>query len=384
MTQVGRTRTDEYFWMKDDNWQQVLREPGLLRADVRAHLVAENQHFDALMAETKLLQDKMFAEMKGRIKEDDATAPEPDGPYQYYGRFNVGAQHPIYARKPRDGGREEILLDVDAQSKGKAFYQVSATHHSPDHQLFAYAEDDKGAGIYRIRVKDLQTGREVGTSVESTTGSFVFSPDSRWLFWTYQDENARPVKIFRRPSRGGADVLVYEEKDPGMFLGVGVSESREFILISIANQETSETHTIQAAMPTGEPQLFAPRQIGQLYTPVHFDGRWYVLTNADGAVDFKIVTADIGSTDRKQWKDFIPHESGRYIEGLTAFAGHLVRAERANALPRIVIRDREGREHVIEQQEAAFALALDSGYEFDTTVMRFVYLSPTTPLQWID
>jgi oligopeptidase B len=384
MTEIGRTRTDEYFWLKDDNWQQVLRDPAVLRADIRAHLVAENQYFDALMSETKPLQEKMFAEMKGRIKEDDASAPEPDGAFQYYSRFNIGAQHPIYARKPRDGGAEKVLLDVDARSKGKAYYQVSATDHSPDHKLFAYAEDDKGAGIYRIRVQDAETGSQVGTPVESTSGNFTFSPDSQWLFWTFQDENARPVKIFRRPARGGADVLVYEEKDPGMFIGVGVSESRDFILISIANQETSEVLVIPASTPTASPALFAPRQAGQLYTPVHFDGRWYILTNADGAMDFKIMAADIGATDRKQWKDFIPHERGRYIQGLTAFKNHLVRAERFNALPRIVIRDRAGQEHVIEQKEAAFALALDPGYEFDTSVMRFVYQSPTTPRQWID
>jgi oligopeptidase B len=322
--------------------------------------------------------------MKGRIKEDDASVPKPDGAFQYYSRFNVGAQHPIHARKPRGDGPEEILLDVDARSKGKAYYQVSATDHSPDHRLFAYAEDDKGAGTYRVRVQDLQTGQEVGTPVESTSGNFAFTPDSRWLFWTFQDENARPVKIFRRPARGGTDVLVYEEKDPGMFLGVSVSESRDFILISIANQETSEVLVIPANTPTAKPALFAPRQVGELYTPVHFDGRWYILTNAGGAVDFKIVTADIGATDRKQWKEFIPHERGRYIQGLTAFKDHLVRAERFNALPRIVVRDRAGQEHVIEQKEAAFALALDPGYEFDTTVMRFVYQSPTTPRQWID
>lgn len=384
MTRLGRTRVDEYAWLKDDNWQKVLRDPSVLRADIRDHLVKENAHFDTLMSDTAKLQDELFAELKARIKEDDATVPQPDGDFEYYARFSTGGQHPLYARKPRAGGAEEALLDVDALAKGKAFYQVGATGHSDDHQLFAYAEDDTGAGIYRIRVKDLSTGALVGTPIESTNGGFVFSPDGKWLFWTYEDENARPVKVFRRPARGGADVLVYEEKDPGMFLGVGISESRAFILISVGNQETSEYHIIPAATPEAAPVLFAPRIVAELYSPTHFDGRWYILTNADGAVDFKIMTAEPGATARANWKPFIPHEAGRYIENVIAVKDHLIRLERANALPRIVVRNRAGVEHTIEQNEGAFALALNPGYEFDITVMRFVYQSPATPRKWID
>ncbi|HAH11601.1 MAG TPA: S9 family peptidase, partial [Alphaproteobacteria bacterium] len=365
-------------------WQKVLRDPKILQADIRDHLLAENAYFDGIMADAKPLQETMFAEMKGRLKQDDASVPEPDGPFAYYSRYAVGAQHPLYARTPRDGGKEEVLLDVDAQAKGKAFYQVSATGHSPDHKLYAYAEDDKGAGIYRILVKDLATGALVGTPIENASGDFVFSPDGAWLFWTFTDENARPVKVFRRPARGGTDTLVYEEKDPGMFLSVGLSRSRAFILISIANQETSEVHTIPANTPTAAPVLFAPRQVAQLYTPVHYDGRWYIHTNADGAVDFKIMSCELGKTDRASWKDYIPHQPGRYIESMTVFANYMVRLERNNALPRIVVRAKTGAEHAIEQTEAAFALQLDEGYEFETNTLRFVYQSPSTPRQWFD
>jgi oligopeptidase B len=384
INQVGRTRIDEYQWMKDDNWQKVLRDPKLLRADIRDHLLAEKAYFDGQMADTKPLQDKLFEEMKGRIKDDDSSVPSPDGPFAYYSRFEKGGQHPIYARTPRNGGKEEILLDVDAMAKGKAFYQVSATEHSPDHKLYAYAEDDKGAGNYRVLVKDLSTGQLIGKPIENSNGGFTFTPDSKYIFWTFQDENSRPVKIFRRPTRGGEDTLVYEEKDPGMFLGVGTSASRKFILISVGNQETSEHHIIPASDPTAAPKLFAPRKVAQLYTPVDFDGRWYIHTNADGAVDFKIASAEYGATDRKDWKDFIPHQPGRYIEGVASVKNYMIRLERSNALPRIVIRAKDGAEHAIEQTEAAYALALNSGYEYDTTTIRFVYQSPTTPRQWID
>jgi oligopeptidase B len=384
ITQVGRTRTDEYQWMKDDDWQKVLRDPKILRADIRDHLVAENAYFEWQMADTKPLQDKLFEEMKGRIKEDDSSVPKPDGKFAYYSRFNKGAQHPIYARTPRDGGAEEILLDVDALSKGKAFYQVSSTEHSPDHKLFAYGEDDKGAGNYRVLIKDLATGKLVGAPIENCSGSYTFTPDSKHIFWTFNDENQRPIKIFRRPARGGEDTLVYEEKDPGMFLGVGMSSSTNFIMIGVQNQETSEYWVIPSSNPAAAPKLFAERKVAQLYTPVDFDGRWYVHTNADGAVDFKIMSAEHGATARTSWKDFVPHQPGRYIEGVGAFKNFMIRLERNNALPRIVVRAKDGAEHAIEQNEAAYALALDGGYEFDTSVMRFVYQSPTTPRQWID
>jgi oligopeptidase B len=227
--QLGRVRVDDYAWLKDENWQQVLRDPKVLRGDVREHLEAENAFTKALLAATEPLQTQMFAEMKGRIKEDDSSVPAPDGPWDYYVRYDLGAQHPIHARRPRgatDGA--QVLLDEEALSKDKPFFQVGAASHSPDHSLYAWAADEQGSEYYRIRVTDLATGQTVGEPIESAYGSLVFSPDSQWLFWIWRDENARPSKVFRRPARpdkdwGGADVLVYEEPDDGMFLGVGVT-----------------------------------------------------------------------------------------------------------------------------------------------------------------
>ena len=384
ITQVGRTRQDEYQWLKDEQWQKVLRDPSVLSPTIREHLLRENAYFGALMADTRALQDRLFNEMKGRIQEVDDSVPVADGAWAYFTRYTAGAQHPVHARRPRQGGPDEVLLDVGALAANKAFYEVGAARHSPDHRLYAYAEDDKGAGIYRLLVKDLASGQTVGQPIANASSGFVFSPDSRFLFWTLLDENQRPVKVMRRPARGGADVVVYEEKDPGMFLWVTTTSSRQFILIGVGNQETSEYHVIPAAEPTAAPRVFAPRRQAELYTPVDFDGAWYVLTNAGGAVDFKIMKARRGTTDRARWQAFIPHQPGRYIEGLTALKGHLIRLERVQALPRIAVSDRAGREHRIEQDEAAYALALSPGLEFDTTVMRFVYESPTTPRQWID
>jgi oligopeptidase B len=383
--QLGRVRVDDYAWMKDDNWQQVLRDPTVLRPDVREHLVAENAYTKAMLASTEPLQAELFAEMKGRIKEDDASVPAPDGPWEYYSRYEVGAEHPIHARRPRGSVEgEQVLLDEDALSKGRAYFHVGAAGHSRDHSLFAWAADEQGSEYYTIRTRDLVSGQEVGAAIESAYGDFAFSPDSQWLFWIWRDENARPSKVFRRPARGGEDVLVYEERDEGMFLGVGTAADDSHVLIHVGNQETTELWLIPAATPTVAPVVAEPRRVGVKYELDHWSDRWVIRTNDDGAVDFKLAVSDAAVPARASWRDWVPHEPGRYIIGFAAYAGHLVRAERVNALDRLVVTARDGRTHEIAFAEEAYALHLESGYEYETTTTRFVYQSPTTPRQWFD
>lgn len=383
--QLGRVRVDDYKWMKDDNWQEVMRDPSLLRADIREHLDAENAYREAMMSSTTELQERIYQEMRGRTKEDDSSVPAADGPWEYYRRFETGAQHPIYARRPRgQEGPEQILINVDEQARGKTFYRVISAQHSPDHNLFAYAVDEQGSEIYTVYVKDLAAGETLANPVTDCTGDFTWSPNSQRLFWVWRDDNGRPVKVFRRPARGGEDTLVYQEADEGFFISTGVSESREFILISTGNGSQSEIHTIPARTPDAAPTVFHPREAELLYSPTHWNGRWYVLTNADGAVDFKVMACAPGRTGRAQWTDFIPHQEGRYIIGLGATQDYLVRMERSNALPRIVVRHRTGQEHTVALEEEAYNLELVGGYEYNTTNQRFIYESPTTPMQWFD
>jgi oligopeptidase B len=383
-TQIGRTRVDNYAWLKDDNWQEVMRDPSLLKADIRAYLDEENAYRDQQMASTAALQERIYQEMRGRTKEDDSTVPAPDGAWEYYRRFETGAQHPKYARQPRGGGAEQVLIDVDAQAQGKTFYKVISGQHAPDHSMFAYAVDEQGSEIYTVYVKDLATGQTLAAHIGDCTGDFCWSPDARYIFWTFRDNNGRPAKIYRRPARGGEDTLVYDEPDDGFFLSVGPTESHDFILISAGNGSQSEYYTIPAANPTAQPILFSVREPDMLYAPTHWDGRWYIVTNADGAVDFKIMTAEVGRTGRAQWREFLAHEAGRYVLGLHATKDYLVRAERVNALPRIVIRHRGGAEHDISLGEQAYNIEMAGGYEYDTATLRYIYESPTTPLKWFD
>ena len=386
--QLGRVRVDDYAWMKDDNWQKVLRDPALIRPDVKAHLTAENAYTAAMLAKTEPLQADLFAEMKGRIKEDDASVPAPDGPYDYYSRYEIGAQHPIHARRPRglDDG-EFILLDEEAESKGKAYFKVGGAQHSPDHALYAYAVDEQGSEVYRILVKDLASGQVLPEPIESATGAFAWSPDSRFLFWIWRDDNGRPAKVYRRPARGGAgdDVLVYDEPDQGFFLSVGVTNSDAYIAIGAGDHETSEVLLIPADDPTAGPVVVEPRTPGLRYDLEHWDGRLFIRTNADGAIDFKLVTAPEDAPERANWRDWAPHQPGRYLVGVGAFKDWLVRLVRENANNSILLTERaSGEEHAIAFDEQAYALSLAGGYEFDTTTLRYVYESPTTPRQWFD
>jgi oligopeptidase B len=389
ITQLGRTRTDDYAWLKDEAWREVLRDPTKLDPAIGDHLAAENAYTAAMLAETEALQAQLFAEMKGRIKEDDATVPAPHGAYAYYSRYETGAQHPIHARTARGGGPEEVLLDEQALAADKAFFQVGAAGHSPDHRLYAWAADEQGSEYFTIRVKQIATGEMLGEAIESSAGDFAFSADAAWLFWIWRDENARPAKVFRRaldPAAAafGVDVLVYEEPDDGMFLGVGRSADDRFMLIHVGNQETTEILLIPSGTPQAGPVVVEARQVGVKYEIDHWSDRWVIRTNADGAVDFKLMVSEAETPAKATWRDWIAHQPGRYIAGFAAYAGHLVRAERAEALDRLIVVDRAGNEHAIDFDEEAYALSLEGALEYDTTVVRFVYQSPTTPRQWFD
>ena len=388
--QLGRTRTDPYAWLKDANWKAVMRDPSALAADIRAHLEAENAYTRAMLAPTEPLQAQMFAEMRGRIKEDDSSLPAPDGEWAYSVRYREGDQHPLHVRTPRDGGDEEVLLDEPALSAGKVFFSIASGQHSPDHALYAYAVDEQGSEYFEIRLIDLASGETRPQVIESSTGDFCWSPDGQWLFWVWRDENARPAKVFRRARDGDADVLVYEEADPGFFVHVGVTQSRAFMVIGAGDHETSESRLIAAADPTAEPRVVEPRTPGLRYSVEHWPSagepdRLVVLTNADGAIDYKIMWAHAQALGRADWREWIAHEPGRYITGLAVLRDHLVRGERVDANDRIVVTARADlAEHALTFEEEAYALSFTTGFEWASPRITFTYQSPTTPRSWFD
>ncbi|WP_169712593.1 S9 family peptidase [Henriciella aquimarina] len=388
--QVGRTRTDAYQWMKDENWQQVMRDPSVLRQDIREYLEAENAYTKAALEDpTEGLRETLLKEMRGRIKEDDSSVPAKDGPWAYYVRYREGGEYPIFARKPASqafaaDAAETVLFDGDKEAEGESYFSIRGMDNSPDHKRLAYAIDTQGSEYYTISVRDIETGETVGTPIEGTYGSFEWGAGSDLLYWVERDEMGRPTAVFQRNLETGEDIEIYREADPGFFVGVGKTESEDFIMIETGGHTSGEVYVFPADARTPEPKLVAPRNEDEEYSVTHWNDAFYILTNADGAVDFKVMKAPIDAPGRENWEEVIPHRPGTLVLGLDAYKDHLVRLERENALPRIVIRAREsGEEHTIEMDEAAYDLGLGAG-EFDSTVMRYEYASPARPDQVYD
>ena len=436
----GRRRTDDYAWLKDENWQQVMRDPTVLRADIREYLDAENAYKDAVLAPTEGLRATLFEEFRGRIREDDASVPAKDGAWEYYQRYREGGQHPVVCRRPAgepaggagegdgfasgasegqarahqshaagvaaagssadgdasgdaagdtgagiaaaDIAGEQILLDGDAEAEGRSYYRIGGRGHAWNHRRFAWTVDDNGSEYFTLRVKDLETGHPLDDTIERCSGGFVWAADHETLLYTVLDDNHRPCKVLRH--RVGSDptddAVVYEEPDAGFFVNVGLTESRRFVVIDAHDHVTSEVRLVDAARPGTAPILVAERDPMIEYDVSHHGDRLIILTNAGGAEDFRIVEAPVASPGREHWIDLVAHRPGVLIVGFDVYARWLVRLERENALPRIVVRDLEtGDEHAIAFEEEAYSLGLAGGYEYDTDTLRFTYSSMTTP-----
>ncbi|WP_175282598.1 S9 family peptidase [Gluconobacter morbifer] len=388
--QLGRTRTDSYAWMKDENWQQVLRHPSVLRADIADYLKAENAYQDAVLKDMEPLREELLKEMIGRVPPAEESVPVPHGPWEYYSRFAEGAQHPIRARRPRGGGAEQVLLDADALAKQHDYYTVAAATHSDDHRYFVYAEDVQGSEVYRIQVEDLETGELCAPPVESATGSFTISPDSQWLFWIYRDDNGRPSRIYRRPLTGGDDVLVFDETDPGFFLSIATTASRKWIIIERGDHDTNETLLIPAVDPTAKPVVAAPLIRGERYSLTHWNDRFIILTNVGGAVDFQFMQAPETATGRENWMPFVPYRVGHYLLGASASRDHLAWAERRDGNIDILVveagvtGDVRTQAQTIRMDEPAYDLTMQGALEYDRPTLRYIYESPTTPAHWYD
>jgi oligopeptidase B len=386
-TRHGITVTDDYAWLKDDNWQEVLRDPSVLKPDIRAYLEAENVYADAVLGHTAPLQKKLIAEMRGRIKEDDSSVPSPDGPFAYFHKYREGGQHEQIGRQPRDGGEARFIIDGDEVAKQSEYFKFGGARHSLDHKLEAWSADVRGSEYFTIRVRDWETGIDSSDIVEETDGGIVWSADSRSFFYVKLDDNHRPMQVYRHAlgTPQSDDTLVYEEQDSGWFTHIHESTSGRFCVIAGGDHETSEQRLIDLHDPDAKPRLVAKREDGVQYSLADRGDQLFILTNADDAIDFKIVTAPLASPARKNWRDLVPHRPGIYIIDIELYSGHLVRLERANALPSIVIRDLATlQEHAIAFDEAAYSLGTIGGYEFDTTQIRFSYSSMTTPSEVYD
>jgi oligopeptidase B len=382
----GIQRVDPYAWLRASNWQAVMRDPALLDPSIRNYLEAENAYAKTIMAGTNALQAALFAVMKGRIKEDDAGVPAPDGAYAYYMRFVTGGQHPLFCRIPRQGGDEQVLLDGNALAKPHAYFRLGGVIHSPDHNLLGYAVDTTGSEFYTVNIVEAATGAAVDAQILDTNGTLEWAADSRRLLYVWLDDEHRPRRV-RLHALGAetADKVIHEQDDPGYFLGLDRTQDRRFLLLTVYDHETAEIRLIDAADPSAPPRLVAPREAEHDYSVEHREGKIIILTNSGGAEDFRIVAAPADAPGRENWREIEPHRPGRLILDVVAYKDYLVRLEREDGLPRIVVRRfADGEEQAISFDEEAYALSLSPGHEYDTQTLRFTYSSMTTPPQVFD
>ena len=372
ITTHGDTRIDPWFWLRD------VEDPATLE-----YLRAENAHTEEVMAPEEELQERLFLEMRARIKEDDSTVPEKEGEYYYYTRFEEGKQYPIHCRKRGSpDGPEEILINVNELAEGKDYTRVGSWENSPDHKWLAYSVDSDGSEQYTIVIKNLETGELLDEAIPNSYYSLEWANDNRTIFYDVLDENHRPVKIFRHhlgedPSK---DELVYEEKDERFFVGVAKSSSQRFIFVASSGNNMSEWYFMDGNDPSSELTLVEPRCPDFEYDIDHHGERFLIRNNGDGARDFKVSETPISAPGFANWSDFVPHVLGRPIGGFGLSQDYFVLYYRTNGLPQVQMRNlASGETHELTLDEEDYAVRLQGNREWESSNLRFSYASLTTP-----
>ncbi|MET0892119.1 MAG: S9 family peptidase [Pseudoxanthomonas sp.] len=368
----GATRNDDYYWLRDDK----RKDKAML-----AYLDAENAYTDAVLAPTKPLQETLYNEIVGRIKQDDASVPYRERGYWYYTRFEAGKDYPIQARrKGTMEAPEEILLDVNAMAEGKGYFSVGDAQVSQDNTLLAWADDEVGRRQYVVRFKNLATGELYPDTITNASPNVVWADDNKTLFYVETDPETLltvRVKTHVLGTPASADKLVYEEQDDSFYMGIGRTRDDRFICISVESTVSSE----QRCAPAADPQVFsvlAPRERDVEYSADHLDGRWVIRTNWK-AKNFRIMTAPSSAISRSEWKDWIAHSDQVYIEGFELFDGFTAISERSDGLERLRLLRANGREEYVKADEPAYSMGLDVNSEHDTPWLRYSYTSMTTP-----
>jgi oligopeptidase B len=365
----GRTLKDDYFWLREKSNPEVIK-----------YLESENAYTDEVMAPTKGLQENLYKEMLGRIKQTDLSVPTRIGEYFYYSRTEEGKQYPYRCRRKGSmNGAEEILLDLNQLAEGHSFLGLGAFNVSDDGNLLAYSTDTTGYRQYTLHVKDLRTGQTLKEAIERT-GSIVWATDNKTLFYTTEDAvSKRSDKFYRHVVDSDQNELLYDEQDPLFDLGAGRSLDKKMIFLMSYAKTSREARYLPADAPTGEPKIVLPRQEGHEYDIDHYNGLFYITTNKK-AKNFRVVTAPIADPSEANWKPFIDHNPAVKIDGLSFFANHVIVSEREGGLDYLRVIDmRTKASHRIATTEPDYTLSLGYNPEFDTTTVRFIYQSMVTP-----
>ncbi len=389
LTIHGDTRVDNYFWMRLTDEQKTAKNKDEQTKKVEDYLESENAYFDKVTAYTKDFQESLFEEMKGRIKEDDASVPYKRNGYFYITRYEKGKQYPIYARKKENlEASEEIMFNVNEEAEGHEYFQLGGVNVSPDNKLAAFAVDTVSRRQYVIRIKNLETGEIYEDEIKNTTGGSVWANDNKTLYYTLKDPiTLRSEKIFRHTlgTNASEDVEVFHEKDETFGTYVYKTKSNKYIVIGCYNTVSSEFRVLSADDPNGEFKVIQPRERDLEYSISHFEDDFYILTNKDDATNFKLMKTPIEKTTKEHWVDVIPHRDDTLLEDISIFKEYLVLEERTNGLSKVRIKKWDGsKDEYLPFDEETYSVSVYANPEFDTDIIRYSYNSFTTPSSVID
>jgi oligopeptidase B len=371
-------RVDNYYWLNDRENPEVID-----------YLNAENDYTKAIMAHTEGFQKDLFEEMKGRIKEDDSTVPYKLNGYWYITKYETGKDYPIYLRKKGSlNAEEEILFDCNEMAKDHSYFSLGGISISPDNKMAAFSTDTVSRRKYTVQIKNLETGEVLKDKIENTTGSATWANDNETLFYTMKDEvTLRSHKIFKHKlgSDSKNDIEVYHEADETFNTFVYKTKSKKYVIIGSSSTLSSEYRFLNADTPDGEFKIFQERTDDMEYSIAHYDDSFYVISNCDGATNFKLLKTSETATEKENWKDVLPHRKDVLLEDIEIFKAYLVVNERENGLNNIRIISWNGKEdYYLPFNSETYTSYIGNNPDFDSDVMRYGFNSLTNPSAVMD
>ena len=374
----GDKRTDNYYWLNNRENPEVID-----------YLNQENDYYKKMTAHTAQLQKDLFAEMKSRIKEDDASVPYFYNGYFYITRTEKDKDYPIYARKKGNlDAQEEILIDCNEMAKGHSFFQMGGMSVSPDNKWLVFSSDVVGRRIYSIQILNLENHKLLSDKIENTDGGMAWANDNATIFYTTQDKiTLRSDKVFKHKLGADAknDEMVYFEKDETFSLDISKTKSKKYLVIESGSTLTTEYQILLADNPDGKFKIFQKRVRGLEYSISHFEDHFYILTNKDKATNFKLMQTPENATAKENWTDLIAHNQDVLLEGIDIFKHFLVVTERSNGLTKIKIIPWKGKPaYYLPFESETYTAYCSSNVDFDTDILRYGYQSMTTPSSIID
>ena len=371
-------RVDNYFWLNNRDNPEVID-----------YLEKENDYYEKMTSHTKSFQQKIFKEIKDKIKEDEESVPYFLNGYWYVTKFEKEKNYPIYIRKKDTlKSKEQILFDCNVLAKGHEFFNLSNFKISPNNKFIAFSTDTVSRRLYTIKIKNLETGKILEESIDNSSGSFAWANDNKTLFYTNRDiKTLRNDKIYRHTigENSNKDKLVFHEKDNTFYTSVSKSKSNKFIIISSYSTLTSEFQFLDASNPQEEFKLFNKRKRGLEYSVSHYGKDFYIITNTDNSKNYKLMKTPIFNTEYKNWKDVIKHRDDVMLEGIDIFKDYLVISERFNGLSRINIKKWDNSEnYYLDFKSETFSSYTTTNIDFDTDILRYGFNSMTEPALVID